>query len=122
MNFNRPTFEGHIIILLFTINVYSQTSFSPAHYIDNDGKKIECQIKDLEWNSNPTSFKYKINDDLQKISIYDVKSFHVNNSSYIRYTVDVDISRSEIHMLSQSKALEFKKKTIFLKVLLEGDL
>ena len=47
---------------VFTLNCYSQISFENGYFIDNDNQKINCLIKNLDWENNPTKFKYKLSE------------------------------------------------------------
>ena len=47
---------------IFTFNCYSQISFENGYFIDNNNQKINCLIKNLDWEKNPTEFKYKLSE------------------------------------------------------------
>ena len=68
---------------MLSFNSYSQISFEKGYYIDNDNKKINCLIKNIDWMNNPTEFEYKLpeNDNSKRITIRSVKEFGVYNSS-----------------------------------------
>lgn len=118
--------KKQILFLLTTIlslNCYSQITFEKGYYIDNSNRKINCLIKNIEWRSNPTEFKYKLseNSEPKKATIRSVKEFAINNiSKYIRSTVNIDKSSENINNLSYDKNPIFKKEKLFLKVLVEG--
>lgn len=101
----------------------AQVTFDKGYIIDKDGKKIECLIENKDRTVTPLNFKYKLFEDehLQQASVNDVKEVEIYNySHYVSATVQMDTSGSVIYRYSPSKAPEWRKKTIFLKVLTEG--
>ncbi|PXY47090.1 tRNA modification GTPase [Flavobacterium hydrophilum] len=109
--------------VILTINSYSQISFEKGYYIDNSQQKTECYIRNNDWSSNPTNFKYKLseNDEIKTIGIESVKEFGIYNiAKYTRAIVQIDISSDNINELSRNKNPEFNKVQFFLKVLVEG--
>jgi len=116
----------YIFILLLFISGYQslgQTSFEQGYFINNDGKRTECFIKNLDWKNNPTEFQYKLaeNDEIKTASLSTVQEFGVSVSiKFIRYTVNIDRSSSSLASMSYSKEPDFTKEQLFLKVLVEG--
>lgn len=116
------------IVLLFlatiqAMNCYSQISFEKGYYVDNSDTKIDCLIKNNDWASNPVDFKYKVseNDEVKTNTIDAVKEFAISSSSkFIRKTVKIDVSSTDINELSKDKNPIFIEKEVFLKVVLEG--
>ena len=112
-----------LIITIFSSVSYAQVRFEEGYFIDNSNEKIECQIKNAGWKSNPTEFEYKLseNDDPQKASIESVKEFGMHNGlKYIRGTVNIDRSSDKPKLLSSDRNPTFKEEELFLKVLVEG--
>lgn len=108
---------------IFTINVFSQTSFVKGYFINNSNKKIDCFIKNEDWLNNPTKFKYKNNLDseVKTLTINDVKEFGiVNTIKFQRYNVNIDRSSNEADELDYNKNPFFNKEKLFLKLLIEG--
>ena len=108
---------------IFTFNCYSQISFENGYYIDNDNQKINCLIKNLDWEKNPTEFKYKLseNSELNEKTIKSVKEFGINNASkYVRSSVKIDRSSNDDNELDNERRPTFKEEELFLKVLVEG--
>lgn len=112
-----------VLALMLSIACYSQISFVPSHYINNNGERVDCFIKDVEWNINPRSFEYQLTlgGEIKSLAINEVQSFQVESSKYERYKVNIDMSKSGIENLSYQKGPEFVEKEVFLKVLLEGE-
>lgn len=114
------------LILLTTIlafNAYAQIAFERAYFIDNSDQKNECLIKNLDWKNNPIAFEYKLSDsaDIKTASIENVKEFGIYSSSkYIRATVKMDRSTTNINNLSSHRNPDFNEELLFLKVLVHG--
>ena len=112
-----------ILITILSVNCYSQITFEKGYYINNSDKKIDCLIKNVDWNNNPTQFSYKLteNSDAQKATLSDVKEFGIYNiSKYSRHIVQIDKSSYDISQLSNEKKVTFEEEELFLKVIVEG--
>ncbi len=111
-----------VFFLVASSSLVAQIDFKPAFYLDNNGNKTDCLIKDADWKSNPTFFEYKIseNDAVQIGKIENVQEFQVGElTRYIRKTVDID--RWDKYMApSVQKQPIYKSERLFLKVLVEG--
>ncbi|RIH62758.1 porin family protein [Mariniphaga sediminis] len=111
------------LITLLSYNGYSQISFEKGYYVNNDDQKIDCIIKNIDWEDNPTQFVYKLSeyDEQKTLTIDSVKEFGINNiSKYIRHKVKIDRSSNDINDLSNDRNPAFMEETHFLKVLIEG--
>jgi len=112
------------LITLFSLNCYSQITFENGYFITNAGKKTNCLIKNIDWKNNPTGFEYKMSENAQinNKSIKNVTEFGISgHSKYKRFTVNIDRSSEKLSDMSFHRRADFKKETIFLKVLIEGD-
>ncbi|SHH08562.1 outer membrane beta-barrel protein [Flavobacterium defluvii] len=114
-----------LLLLLFILSMhsYAQITFEKGYFIDNNDKKTECLIKNLDWRNNPTEFEYKLDeqDQSQKINITQAKEFGIYKvSKYIRQTVNIDRSRTILSELDYDKSPKFNEEKLFLKVLIEG--
>lgn len=115
-----------LLFLLTTIlsfNCYSQISFENGYYIDNNNQKIKCLIKNIDWESNPTKFKYKLteNSELNEKTIKSVKEFGIPNIlKYVRSLVKIDRSSNKADELDNQRKAAFQKEELFLRVLVEG--
>lgn len=108
----------------YSMNCYSQISFVEGYYVNNSNLKIECLIKNIDWQNNPKEFKYKTTEQAEEeiLTIETVKEFGINNDSkYIRSIVNIDRSSKNLNLLSSDKNPIFNKEELFLKVLIEGD-
>lgn len=113
-----------ILIIVITINCYSQISFEKGHFIDNNNQKVNCLIKNTDWMNNPTEFEYKLseNGEVKKIGITSVKEFEIQKiSKYVRQTVNIDKSTEDFNLMTNNRNPEFEEEELFLRVLVEGD-
>jgi hypothetical protein len=119
--------KKQLLLFLFSIltfNCYSQISFEKGYYINNSGKKIDCLIKNLDWQNNPTEFKIKLSEDTipKTMNLKSAKEFGIYGvSRFVRFTVNIDISSEKISHLSKQREPIYEEKQLFLKVLVEGN-
>ncbi|MDH5368243.1 MAG: tRNA modification GTPase [Cyclobacteriaceae bacterium] len=112
-----------ILLILLSLNTFSQISFQKGYYIDNNYKKTECLIKNVDWKDNPSEFTYKLENSSipQKGDIASVKEFGVYGfSKYIRENVKIDHSSNDYKALTDDKNPIWKQEVLFLKVIIEG--
>lgn len=117
----------NLLVLLFTCCIsffsFAQINFEPGYFIDNNGQKTECLIKNTDWKNNPESFEYKLSqdDDIQNADIKNISEFSINNTlKFIRTKVEIDRSSDRLSNLSRDRAPDFSEELVFLKVLVEG--
>lgn len=111
------------LFTLLSLNSYAQIKFEKGYFIDNLGQRTDCLIKNIDWKNNPVEFEYKLfdNSNRKTKTITSVKEFAVlNHSKFKRFTVNIDRSNENSNALSLKRGPEFKKETLFLKVLIEG--
>jgi hypothetical protein len=113
-----------VFLLLFvSLNTNAQILFEKGYYIDNNNQRVECLIKNMDWRSNPSQFKYKKfeNSKEKKATSEEVKEFGVYSiSKYISRRVKIDRSSNKITELSSKIAPIFKEEKLFLRAVLEG--
>lgn len=104
-------------------NCYSQIVFEKGYFINNSDQRIECLIKNVDWQNNPREFEYKLEDaKITTTNISLVKEFGIDNvSKYKRYTVNIDRSGTDLLKMSTGKNPVFQEEELFLKVLVEGE-
>lgn len=115
-----------LLACLWVIPGFAQVTFDPGYFIDASGKKVECLIRNLEWQGSPESVTYKLiaSGGEKEFNATEVKEFGVG--AYLRYhsamvLIDTSISaRNSTELLSKNKDPEFLYKQVFLKVLTEG--
>lgn len=109
---------------LLTASVYyAQIKFEKGYFINNSGEKKEVLIKNMGWRNNPVNFEYKTDDspEIKKGDINNVKEFSIDGEDrYIRTTVMIDRSSTNLNSLSYNKAPDLKSETVFLKYIIEG--
>lgn len=114
------------LLSLFTFFIFlenfAQITFDNGYFIDNNGNKKVCLIKNSDWLNNPDKFDYKTseNAEVETIDIQNVKEFSVNNIKYIRSLSKIDVSNQDTDLLNSNRNPEFIEKQVFLKVLVEG--
>ncbi|PHI18079.1 hypothetical protein CEQ90_19755 [Lewinellaceae bacterium SD302] len=109
--------------LILNFEISAQYVYENGYFILNDNTRVESLINNKDWNSNPTEFEYKVNDLTEPvlISIENVKEFGVYSSTkYIRDTIEVDISSTNIRTLSKNRNPILREKIVFLNVLIDG--
>lgn len=114
-----------VLGLMLSTPFFAQIKFEKGYFIKNDGEQVSCYIENLDWKDSPLEFNYKINPDapLQKASLEDLQEFQItNHAKYIKRTVDLDMSSDNMNNLTYVRKPLFEKKTIVLKVLLEGEI
>lgn len=110
-------------LFFFLINLEAQSRYVQGYYINNENSKRIGYIKNIDWNRNPTSFQFKTKVDglVEKIDINQAKEFGADSLfKYIRTKIDLDISSTTAKNISVQREPEYEKKTVFLKVLVEG--
>lgn len=114
-----------ILLLLFSYTKnFAQNDFKKGYIINNEGLKVDCLIRDQGWMNNPVNFYYKLNEDSSEIKgqLSYIQEFGIyNNIKYIRETVLIDRSSSNINSLSTLRDPNFKEQTLFLKHLIAGE-
>lgn len=124
INFIMKTKILSFLLLLLVTDSIGQIVFEEGYFIENDGKKTECLIKNMGWKNNPIEFNYKLleDDKSKKITIEKVQEFEVNNKlKYQRFEVEIDRSSSNPNNLSKQRTPEWSKETLFLQVIIEGE-
>lgn len=113
-----------IIFLMLSINSYSQIVFEKGYIIHNTGEKKTCLIKNIDWESNPTEIEYKISDagEVKIATIDNIQGFGVDNySKFTKVTIDIDRSTENLNQMGTERNPTFRKETLFLKTLVEGE-
>ncbi len=113
-----------LFVTMLCARSYAQISFEKGYFIDESERKTECLIKNIDWKNNPSEFEYKLSQDgVSKVkTIKTTKEFGITGySKFIRAHVNIDRSNDErISSLSTTRAPDFHKEELFLKVLIEG--
>ncbi len=104
--------------------VWAQIGFEKGYFIDNDGQKTDCFIKNIAWNFNPSGINYKLTENadvLQTAEIGQIKNLAIyDKSKYVRADVDIDRSSDSFTNLNWEPKPIFEQERLFLKVLVES--
>lgn len=114
-----------LLLFLFSLPfvLFGQISFEKGYYIDNEGNRVECSIKNVEWASNPIEFFYKLENggEVQKATVKDVREFQVYGyPKYSSATVQIDRSTNNFDSFDWNREPVWTKERLFLKVVTEG--
>lgn len=127
-DFNRiTTMKKQLLFIIATVlslQSFAQITFEEGYFINNDQEKVACLIRNKDWKNNPTAFEYKLseNDQVKQIGIDQASAFGVGNTlKYVRRTVNMESSSTLSNALNYKREPEFKKETLFLRVLVEGE-
>lgn len=112
-----------LLLLLASPAVFSQINFEPGYFVNDNGKKTECLIRNVAWKNTPETFDYKLSEsgEIQTESLRNVKEFSVGTAyRFKRFVVDIDRSNDFTNRLTHIREPQFVKDTIFLKTLVDG--
>ena len=110
-------------LFISSLSLTAQVKFESGYFINQNDQRINCLIKNLDLSSNPTEFTYKLTEDskTEVATIETVKEFEITGiSKFIKQKVDYEVSSDELHLLIENRNPIFEKKTLFLRVLVEG--
>jgi hypothetical protein len=113
-----------LLLLLVTGASFAQINFEQGTFKNNNGEVTNCLIKNVAWKNNPVKFQYKLteNEPEKEATINEVQAFNVGGYVFERYTVEIERSASTIGSLDASGKPDFKSETLFLKVLVAGNI
>ncbi|WP_157429294.1 hypothetical protein [Aequorivita sublithincola] len=112
-----------LFLVFFMFSSVSQNQYESGYFIKNDGSKISCLVRPLDWSTNPVTFQYKLSEDAKTEigKIENVKEFGTDfTTKFFRTTVEIDQSSEAIASLTYDRNPVFKQETLFVKVLVEG--
>jgi len=112
------------VILALNAGISSaQIKYEPGYIISNDGLRMSCEIRNLDWKGNPTSFEYRSSGttEVKVPRIADVAEFGIDDGvTYQRHTVDMDRSTDMVERMDDKRNPVFKSETLFLRLLVSG--
>lgn len=109
---------------LFVFFAKAQISYEKGYFVDNEGNRTNCLIRNVDWMKNPSRFSYKLTEvtDVKSADVTTVSEFGVGEVlKYVRATVMLDRTSDEIDRLTLVRKLNTKEETLFLKALIEGE-
>lgn len=115
-----------LIALLCSTICFGQYRFEKGYFIDNDGQRTECLLRNVGWPYNPSFFEYKLadNEPVSRKESKDVKEFGIPGTiRFVSARVNIDRSTDapDDNSMSNTFEPEWKEEQLFLKVLEEGD-
>lgn len=113
-----------IICFILSLSASSQVNFEKGFLIDNNQQRIDCFIKNIDWEQDSKVITYKLTPDgpIKTAGIESIKEFRfINNSRFIRVTANIDKSSNQTGRLDTNRNPSFNEETFFVKVLVEGD-
>jgi hypothetical protein len=119
-------FSKTLVMFLMIQNLFAQKgNFEKGYFMDIQNNKIECLIKNENWDYNPTQFEYKKDENSKAItvSINEFNEFKVQEYKYIKKVVKIDKSRDNIldtGVEGNTKALKLEEDNLLLRVLNDG--
>ena len=63
--------KNKLLFLVFVLlhnHSFSQINFESGYFINNDGERIDCWIKNVGWGSNPNSFTYRLQEGTKSLN------------------------------------------------------
>ena len=100
-----------------------QIEFERGYFIDRDGNRTECLIRNQDWQNNPERFSYQLNEasDVEQAGLAQVREFGVYDAfRFIAAEVDIDRASDDINKLDTKRNPTYEREQLFLKVLIEG--
>ncbi|WP_294820387.1 hypothetical protein [uncultured Flavobacterium sp.] len=120
---NKPMKKLFTLLLVVAITpCFAQITYQPGYFIDNNGRKTECLVRNVAWKDSPVDFEYKTSESAEPQTgiIKDVAEFGVEGYKFRRFTLPIDNSPNIVDKMSTSAVPEWSTRTVFLKVLVEG--
>jgi hypothetical protein len=111
-----------IAVSLLPFIVIAQTKFEAGYFVDIQGNRTECLIRNDDWLRSPTSIHYKTgtNSDQKSIPISQLKAFGVSDAQYTCLELKMDTSSQDTKTLSYARAPEWDTRYVALKTLVDG--
>ncbi|NOU46536.1 MAG: hypothetical protein HOO86_05665 [Bacteroidales bacterium] len=110
-------------LVLFTETAFSQVTFRKGYFIDEQGVKTICLIKDTDKTQVPGNILFKMDEagPIVERQTSTLREFGFEGlSRFIREKVMIDRSSSDLNNLSTDKNPIWSEEVLFLKVLVEG--
>lgn len=111
-----------LALSVLSLGAFAQIKFEPGYLIGSDGQRIECEIRNVDWSNNPTSFEYRMaGGETRQGTLETVTEFGITgDATFKRFSVDMDRSSDVVNKLSSERNPEFKNETLFLRLLVKG--
>ena len=115
-----------MLILLGSIPAWQASaqvsaSYEKGYVVDKNGRKLQVQILNEDWSQTPAKIKYKYKNGTREATPTNVKAIGIPGKwKYISATVDMDTVPDITDRLSKNRNPQWVRKTVFLKVLVDG--
>jgi hypothetical protein len=105
-----------LCVLFLTVITNAQIRFEKGSFTNSQSQTVECLIKNYDWNFFPSDIEYKTseNDQVNRISIANVQSFQIYETSHNYKKFDVPV------LDKQAGDVTIKSGKQLLKVLVKG--
>ncbi len=122
--------QRNILFLLFVWMIFFSewqagaqisSSYEKGYVITKEGKKIQVAILDEDWPHTPKKIFYKYHDSIREAKPGHIKAIGIPGKwKYISATVDMDTVPDITERLARDRNPKWVRKTVFLKVLVDG--
>lgn len=116
------------LLLLFCIVFISknqaQTNFENGYIINSKGEKTNVLIENENWKKNPETFIYKLSEDakIKTGRLGNIRAFGIGEKlKYVKASTKIDRDIYDLQTSVNNESLILKEETLFLKVLVEGE-
>ncbi len=111
-----------LYLFLQSFLLHAQTKFEPGYFINNEGVKTACLIRNLDWYKNPDKITFKLEETSREehADILEVQEFSVNTYVFKRFEVAIDRARDDVDQLDRFVQPTFKDETLFLQLIVDG--
>lgn len=112
-----------VCLILCSVIAKAQLKYEPGYYVDIKGNKNECEIKNYDWQYNPSAIEILENGQSKTMSSSEVLEFAIGpGKKYISTTVSVDTSSDNLRNMKLSSTIRplWQKQKVFARVLVEG--
>lgn len=112
-----------LILFFITTLSYAQVQYEKGYIIDKNNKRVDCYIKNMDWNDNPSSVTYKLSPSASPVKgdATTIKEFAIGNTlKYVGTNVKVDLLNKPTVGTPSELDPVWTRADLFLKVLLEG--
>ncbi len=117
-----------IVMVSFLLSQFSAFSYGqneeyfPGFIIKSEGDTLKGLVNYTDWKSNPDKIWFKKGQESEMETYFpmDILAFGINEDVFITTTVDVEVSTTEISMMSENPTPKLETRLVFLKKLIEG--
>lgn len=112
-----------LLLICFTRTIsFAQKNFKPGFVVVGQQDTLHGYINSRNWNRNPVSVEFRKTPKSEN-RIYDIaeiSAFKVEDESYVKAAVMVDVSPTNLNELSSSPTPTIEPQTVLLRILVNG--